>query len=220
MMSSDILSSRSSQELLLYLKVHTQINFQGFFLDKSLFNFQGATHSFRECLNTISHRSSIVNTFFAFFIRFFQLLRVFCERMDFVVVLMHCYGSSVLLRLVFYWGWCFIGLLVYYSFITIPLVLLFLLFSVACGVLVWELSQGRCGHRPLQVVWWYRAFSSRKRRGRVDDDSCCFSDSRKGCPYDLFFQFVADDAHIVQKSYISLFACGESVRRDAEPYGF
>ena len=47
----------------------------------------------------------------------------------------------------------------------------------------------------------------------VDDDFCCFSDSRKGCPYDLFFQFVADDAHIVQKSYVSLFACGESVRR-------
>ena len=102
MMSSDILSSRSSQELLLYLKVHTQINFQGFFLDKSLFNFQGATHSFRECLNTISHRSPIVNTFFAFFIRFFQLARVFCKRMDFVMVLMHCYGGSVLLRLVFY----------------------------------------------------------------------------------------------------------------------
>ena len=121
MMSSDILSSRSSQELLLYLKVHTQINFQGFFLDKSLFNFQGATHSFRECLNTISHRSPIVNTFFAFFIRFFQPLRVFCGERDFYWVYRNVMEG------VFYWGWCFIGLLVYYSFITIPLVLLFLL---------------------------------------------------------------------------------------------
>ena len=72
MMSSDILSSRSSQELLLYLKVHTQINFQGFFLDKSLFNFQGAMLSFCECLNTISHRSSIVNTFFRLFYSLFS----------------------------------------------------------------------------------------------------------------------------------------------------
>ena len=97
MMSSDILSSRFSQELLLYLKVQTQINFQGFFLDKSLFNFQGATHSFRECLNTISHRSPIVNTFLPFFIRFFQLARVFCERMDFNEISGWCYGG------VFYW---------------------------------------------------------------------------------------------------------------------
>ena len=43
--------------------------------------------------------------------------------------------------------------------------------------------------------------------------SVVFADSRKGCPYDFVFQFVADDAHIVQKSYISLFAYGESVRR-------
>ena len=100
MMSSDILSSRSSQELLLYLKVHTQINFQGFFLDKSLFNFQGATHSFRECLNTISHRSSIVNTFFRLFYSLFStapgVLRVkgfywvYRNVMEAIVLLFYC----------------------------------------------------------------------------------------------------------------------------------
>ena len=108
MMSSDIFTSRSSQELLLYLKVHTQINFQGFFLDKSLFNFQGATHSFRECLNTISHRSSIVNTFFRLFYSLFST----------------CPG--VLRVKGFYWvyrnamGYCFIVLL-FYCFITFSL---------------------------------------------------------------------------------------------------
>ena len=208
--------------------------FKGFFLINRCLIFKVRRTRFVSAWILYHTAPQLSTLFFAFFIRFFQLLRVFCKRMDFVMVLMHCYGGSVLLRLVFYWV---IGLLLFYYY-TFGFVVF--TFSVACGVLVWEPSQGRCGHRPLQVVWWYRAFSSGRTKfattvlpvnlfdfwdGRpvpygVDDDFCCFSDSHKGCPYDLFFQFVADDAHIVQKSYISLFACGESVRRDAEPYGF
>ncbi|MGN0546630.1 MAG: hypothetical protein ACI4I3_04795 [Acutalibacteraceae bacterium] len=40
-----------------------------------------------------------------------------------------------------------------------------------------------------------------------------FTDSRKGCPYDLFFQFVVDDAYIVHSQCEKLFAHGELVRR-------
>ena len=49
-----------------------------------------------------------------------------------------------------------------------------------------------------------------------------FTDNRKGCPYGFLLNwfFVADDAYIVPKKFFTLFACGESVRRDAEPYGF
>ena len=39
-----------------------------------------------------------------------------------------------------------------------------------------------------------------------------FTDSRKATNC-YFHKLVGDDAHIVPKSYMSLFACGESVRR-------
>lgn len=159
MMSSDILSSRSSQELLLYLKYILKLIFKGFFLINRCLIFKVRRSRFASAWILYHTTPQLSTLFFAFFIRFFQPLRVFCGGREFYWVYRN------VMEVVFYWGWCFIGLLLFYYY-----TFGFAVFtsSVACGVLVWEPSQGRCGHRPLQVVWWYRAFSSSKRRGRVD----------------------------------------------------
>ena len=50
--------------------------------------------------------------------------------------------------------------------------------------------------------------------------SVVFADSCKGCPYDFVFQFVADDAHIVQNGFLHYSPAANWFVGDAEPYGF
>ena len=59
-------------------------------------------------------------------------------------------------------------------------------------------------------------YPSRERRPRRSVGFVAFSrTATRAVPTIILlnFQFLTDDAHIVPKSYMSLFACGESVRR-------
>ena len=58
------------------------------------------------------------------------------------------------------------------------------------------------------------------RKNSIADGFCCFHGQPQGLSLRFAFRYVVDDAHIVTKQSVTLSACGESVRRDAEPYGF
>ena len=114
MMSSDILLLVLHKNYCCTWKYILKLIFKGFFLINRCLIFKVRRTRFVSAWILYHTAPQLSTLFFAFFIRFFQLLRVFCKRMDFVMVLMHCYGGSVLLRLVFYWV---IGLLLFYYYI-------------------------------------------------------------------------------------------------------
>ena len=121
MMSSDILLLVLHKNYCCTWKYILKLIFKGFFLINRCLIFKVRRTRFVSAWILYHTAPQLSTLFFAFFIRFFQLLRVFCGERDFYWVYRNVMEG------VFYWGWCFIGLLVYYSFITIPLVLLFLL---------------------------------------------------------------------------------------------
>ena len=104
MMSSDILSSRFSQELLLYLKYILKLIFKGFFLINRCLIFKVRRTRFVSAWILYHTAPQLSTLFLPFFMRFFQLLRVFCIRMDFNEISERCYGDY---GLVFWYVICF-----------------------------------------------------------------------------------------------------------------
>ena len=112
MMSSDILLLVLHKNYCCTWKYILKLIFKGFFLINRCLIFKVRRTRFVSAWILYHTAPQLSTLFFAFFIRFFQPLRVFCNGRGFYWVYRN------VMEVVFYWGWCFIGLLLfcYYTF--------------------------------------------------------------------------------------------------------